>query len=298
MNTTQLECFVEVANELSFSRAAQNLHLSQPTVSHQVSSLEDELGAQLLTRSTRSVRLTEEGHAFLGYAIEIVDLVERSRRQLARSRKRSATTLRVGVHDGLEAQLMGPALGELNRTEPELDPLVRMAPPSVLRTMLEDGIVDVVPEYRDPDGTPSGATSLRALLSCEPVLVCAEDHPMAGRETLSLGDLARCGRVAVGEPRHCAPAVVDMQRKATAGLPADAIMMGYNTEIALSLAGTGVACTVQADIPAMRIPHMRYIPIEDLGPITFGVRVRRGRRPALLDRFIELLGEKLREPRG
>ena len=53
MNTTQLECFVQVAQNLSFRRAAEELHISQPTVSKQVASLEDELGGTLFLRTTR-----------------------------------------------------------------------------------------------------------------------------------------------------------------------------------------------------------------------------------------------------
>ena len=65
MNTTQLECFVQVAHSLSFRRAAEELHLSQPTVSKQVASLERELGGTLFMRSTRQVLLTQRGEAFL-----------------------------------------------------------------------------------------------------------------------------------------------------------------------------------------------------------------------------------------
>ena len=70
MNTMQLSCFVEVASTLSFSKAAEHLHVSQPTVSHQVRSLESELGCSLLVRSTRTVRLTDEGFTFISYAHE------------------------------------------------------------------------------------------------------------------------------------------------------------------------------------------------------------------------------------
>lgn len=174
MNTMQLSCFVEVAAQLSFSKAAEALHVSQPTVSHQIKALEDELGCALLVRSTRSVRLTDDGFAFL-----------------------------------------------------ELD------------------------------------------------------------------DLAQGGRMAVGDPHHCAAAIVDLQRKASAHLPAEAIMMGYSIEIALALANAGVAFTVQADIPAMQVPPLRYVPVEGLPSVSLGIRVRRGRRPATLDRFIEILAEEL-----
>ena len=65
MNTFQLECFLAVANTLSFARAAEELNVSQPTVTHQIKSLEDELNAKLFIRSTRMVEITPEGQSFI-----------------------------------------------------------------------------------------------------------------------------------------------------------------------------------------------------------------------------------------
>ena len=64
MNTTQLECFMEVANFLNFSRAAERLRITQPAVSHQINTLENELGVKLFHRTSKSVRLTQEGFLF------------------------------------------------------------------------------------------------------------------------------------------------------------------------------------------------------------------------------------------
>lgn len=61
MNTMQIACFLEVAHHLSFARAAETLYSSQPVVSYQIKSLEEELGIKLFARSSRSVTLTEAG---------------------------------------------------------------------------------------------------------------------------------------------------------------------------------------------------------------------------------------------
>lgn len=61
MNTTQISCFLQVAQQLSFARAADALYSSQPVVSYQIKSLEEELGVKLFTRNNRSVSLTEAG---------------------------------------------------------------------------------------------------------------------------------------------------------------------------------------------------------------------------------------------
>ena len=85
MNTTQLECFMSVSNFLNFSRAAEQLGLTQPAVSHQINALEDELGAKLFYRTSKQVRLTQEGHLFSQYAREILSLAGASRARLQES---------------------------------------------------------------------------------------------------------------------------------------------------------------------------------------------------------------------
>lgn len=293
MNTIQLSCFVEVAAQLSFSKAAEALHVSQPTVSHQIKALEDELGCALLVRSTRTVRLTDDGFAFLEYANDILDLAARAERRLKHKQRPSSLQLRIGVHDGLEAQLFTSTLKRMNAEVEGFDPVIRMAPMSALRSMLENGLVDVLLESRDPAGEPDAASVFRRLMECPAVCACAAESPLAAYETLELDDLAQGERMAVGDPHHCAAAIVDLQRKVSAHLPAEAIMMGYNIEIALALANAGAAFTVQADIPAMQVPPLRYVPVKGLPSVSLGVRVRRGRRPATLDRFIEILAEEL-----
>ena len=60
MNTIQLECFIAVAEHLNFSRASQALKITQPAVSHQIQSLEEELEVKLFRRTSKSVSLTQD----------------------------------------------------------------------------------------------------------------------------------------------------------------------------------------------------------------------------------------------
>ena len=75
MDIRVLRYFLTVAREESFSRAADALYLSQPTLSRQIREMEEELGVQLLIRTNRNVRLTQEGHRLRRRAQEIVDLI-------------------------------------------------------------------------------------------------------------------------------------------------------------------------------------------------------------------------------
>ena len=74
MNLKQLEAFVRVSERRSFSKAAKELFLTQPTVSAHISSLEKELDARLFVRNTKEVDLSEEGKKLYDYARQMVDL--------------------------------------------------------------------------------------------------------------------------------------------------------------------------------------------------------------------------------
>ena len=65
MNTVQLECFIAVAEYLNFSKASRSLKITQPAVSHQIQTLEEELEVKLFNRTSKSVTLTHEGALFL-----------------------------------------------------------------------------------------------------------------------------------------------------------------------------------------------------------------------------------------
>ncbi|OUP08934.1 LysR family transcriptional regulator [Collinsella sp. An2] len=297
MNTMQISCFVEVATQLSFSKAASSLHVSQPTVSHQIKALEDELGCALLTRSTRTVRLTDEGMRFLGYAYEMLDLMARSQRDLAHGRARDISTiLKVGVHDGMEAQLIAPVLRALRQELPRFDPVLRMGAESALRDMLETGGVDVVPEYRDPKEHAQSATTYCGVCEMPVVCVCSTDHPLALAASASVRvlDLVTAGRMAVGDPHHCAAPLVRAQRQVAMEMETDHVMMGSNIEVCMALARAGVAFALMPQLPKMAGSDLCTIPVEDIDPIGFGVRVRRGRRSELVDRFIAALGREFR----
>ena len=90
---SQLRCFIAVAEELHFSRAAERLNMTQPPLSRQIQLLEHNVGVQLLDRSSRVVRLTAAGKAFLPEALRIIRLADEAGLMARRVAKGCASAL-------------------------------------------------------------------------------------------------------------------------------------------------------------------------------------------------------------
>ena len=289
MNTTQLECFMAVANFLNFSRAAEHLKITQPAVSHQINALEDELGVKLFHRTSKSVRLTQEGFWFTQYAGEILKLEDISRARMKEARQ-TPRRLLIGCRNSAELRMLRPTLCRLRQELPDLLPVLRMIPFDSLENLLAEGEVDLIFSFRE---TAPQRARYRELALCPVVCACAPDHPLAGREQVALEELHRAGRIAVCRPPICPQAIFRFQSQAIGERETDQILFCDHQEAMEVLAETGYAFAVTADYPHARLPGLRYIPIPECRALSFGaVYLPEGGSPALR-RFVELLRQTM-----
>lgn len=136
MNTTQLECFVTVAECLNFSKAADILKLTQPAVSHQIRSLEEELEVKLFHRTSKNVSLTQEGLLFLADAHLILKTALSAKRRL--EDHTPIIPFELGCHNHLEMNLLPPVLKILSQNFPLLRPTIHLVPFPSLLDMVEN----------------------------------------------------------------------------------------------------------------------------------------------------------------
>lgn len=198
MNTTQLECFLAVADTLNFSRAAERLRLTQPAVSHQINALEDELGVKLFQRNSKSVRLTQEGFLYTQYAGEIIRLFNVSKGRLKASMEEQQRVLGIGCRNTLELRLLTGALDELRKEDERgFIPALRVVPSDTLESLLYDAEIQIMPAFRE--GAPKRAV-YRELSLCGIVCAVAESSPLAARTSVGVNDILSFGRVAISRP--------------------------------------------------------------------------------------------------
>jgi DNA-binding transcriptional LysR family regulator len=174
--------FTAVAEHRHFGRAAEALHMTQPSLSRQIKRLEQQLGARLLDRTPRGTRLTEAGEVFLPRARALL----RSAAQAAAYTRAAAEPRRItiGYTTGLNVT---PAVRELHEKHPDAEVHTRHVAWNEPRTALLERRVDAM-VARLP--FPTGQLSVTALYDEPRVLLVCRDHRLAGKESVTLDDIA------------------------------------------------------------------------------------------------------------
>ncbi|MGL5362194.1 MAG: LysR family transcriptional regulator [Bosea sp. (in: a-proteobacteria)] len=187
MDIRQLRCFIAVAEELHFGRAAERLALAPPALSRQIRSLESELGVTLLTRTTRQASLTRAGLVLLEEAKGILVRMERASRLVREASLSSGKLLRIGAIDSASSSFLPQALVKFRALHPSVEVKFVEAMTAPLMQMLETGKLDLALS-RPPRKT--GDCAYEVLRVERPLVVLNENHPLAQRETLTMADLA------------------------------------------------------------------------------------------------------------
>src|SRR6267142_1170497 len=207
MELRHLRYFVAVADAGSLSVAAEeSLHTSQPSLSRQIRDLEEEVGAQLLTRSARGIELTPAGRAFLEHARLVLSQVEAAivaARLVAHPAKPCFV---MGFLTGHELSWMPEALRILRDELPNVDVMISSQYSPLLAAGLSKGTIDAAVLRRER-GVPGLA--FRILVK-EPLLVILpSDHHLAARQVVSPGDLVGETFVTVSATAPVLRAVID-----------------------------------------------------------------------------------------
>ncbi|GAA0759098.1 LysR substrate-binding domain-containing protein [Ideonella azotifigens] len=150
-----LRSFEAVARLLSFSAAAEEMHLTQPAISRQIKGLEQELGASLFNRGTRKVELTAAGHALLRSVAPLLTRLDTSVRQIRMARSRTQVSLT--TFPSFASLWLMPRLVNFERQHPKLD--IRISATDRL-VEVDDAELDLALRSCMPDKAPGGAIRL------------------------------------------------------------------------------------------------------------------------------------------
>lgn len=147
MDLKQLRAVVTVAETGSVTRASQLLHMVQPAVSRQISSLEDELGVPLFDRTRQGMRPTQAGAALVARARRILTEVERAHAEVRPTRGEVTGIATVGILGSVERLLAGPLVDVVRRKHPGIELHLAAAYSGHLQQWLDDGDLDLALLY-------------------------------------------------------------------------------------------------------------------------------------------------------
>ena len=191
MDLNLLTEFVTLARHLNFSRTAQELNLTQPTLSRHIVQLEEELGVQMFRRDRQSVSLTEAGALFLPEAAAVLTRYEAARRRLQEYRDGIAGSLILGCRWIYHGELWPGVLHRFRQEYPQVGVrLISYQQADSLREAVRDGVVDAAVTLRAQGVLESDLQGVD-LYPVPLVAAMRESHPLAGRPVVNPAELAK-----------------------------------------------------------------------------------------------------------
>jgi DNA-binding transcriptional LysR family regulator len=278
----------------SFTRAAATLALSVSGVSRAVSRLEERLGVRLLDRTTRALRLTDEGERFYTLAAPHLDRIADAASAAAKASNQVRGRLRASVNSIIAQILLGPRLADFVARFPDLN--LELLPPDEAGDLVSDGI-DVAIRFGPQ---PSSALSVRLLLKTRVVTVAAPSYIAKCGRPATPADLKRHSCIQFPDPLTGAPFAWEFRRAgetlpvATSG---PLLMTDVATMVAACVAGAGIAQLLAISAHALLSSGQLVELFPDWPDETFplyAVRPSRRLAPLKVATFIEFCEEVCR----
>jgi LysR family transcriptional regulator, hydrogen peroxide-inducible genes activator len=261
MELHQLRYFVEVAKGGNFTRAAERCFVTQPTLSHQIKKLEDELGEPLLQRRKKGVAPTPFGQQFLARALVVLAELGAAQEEAAAFRREVKGRLRVGAIPTVAPYVLPGLLRESRRRYPDLSFLVSEEPTEVLLQQLRRGALDIAVVSPPINGAEWEVASLA---EDELLATLPRGHELAATAgAVSLAALVAEPLVLMKEAHCLRGQALQLCREARLEVDVAIESSQLDTVLGLVEAGLGLSLT-----PRMALPHVagRRVEFRSIGP--------------------------------
>ena len=188
MELRHLRYFVALAECLNFTRAAERVHITQSTLSHQIRQLEEEIGELLFERVGKRVLITERGELFLSYAAKALKEVDQGMAALKESAQGLTGKLRIGSTHTFNQGFIPECIATLLVRHPTVKVAASEFTADDIGERLASGVLDLGISYRP---RTVGDLWFEPLYNEQMVLVVSPQHPLAGRKRIRLVELHR-----------------------------------------------------------------------------------------------------------
>ena len=188
MNFSYFEYFLSVIRAGNISKAARELHISQPALSRRIANLEDEVGAKLFARGSRRAELTEEGQIFRKRAEEMMDLLSLTRREIRQAKENVLGEIRIGAGESKAFGYISKAACRMMERFPGVKIHVVSGDTMDLTEQLDRGLIDVALLFSNVDSETYDMITIPS--EDRFVALMRKDSPLAQKTIVRPADLA------------------------------------------------------------------------------------------------------------
>lgn len=287
MEFRHLRCFIAVAEEQHFARAAERLHIEQSPLSRAIKELEEDLGVRLFDRTTRNTRLTRAGKLFLEHVPRIFTALEQARNSVKAVAAGYHDQLRVALSDGITPPRLAALLAQCRQDEPDVEVRLFEVPLSQQIRGLHDDLYDV--GFAQSADVGDGIVAEPAW--SDPLMVAVPArHPLLTHKRIPLDEVLRYP-LATCDPQLCegyGRQIARLLRRVdTEPLIAEQVA-SLDLMLTLVAAGYALALVGASQVAACRNPDVVCRPLAGRSPMLTTYLLRRDTDPSeTLNRFID-----------
>ena len=289
MELRLLRYFIAVAEELSFTRAAERLRIAQPSLSQQIRQLEGLIGTPLLLRNKHRLVLTEPGRIFLREARSVLTCMNRAVELARQAARAEAGVMTIAMVPGPEGKMFSTVLSTLLRNYPNIQILLRSLTSPEQVAALKKGEINVG-FLRGPVGDEE--IDSEVLVREDVIVVLPARHALARKKRILVQELAAVPLVHVA--RAIAPALHDMVDKiaADAGVRFQSILEAESITTILNAVASGLGFCLHGEYVKRIAPKgvvIRHLDLNPVPKLELVVAYRKDDKLPALAFFLELL---------
>ena len=284
----QLNCFVEVARNLSFARAAENLFISQPAVSHHIRALEAELGCKLFERDRQRVSLTPAGNRFYLEVIDVIDQLDRAT-ALLRGGTMLPEFINIGFENTIEIFKLPDILSEYTQAVPNIRINFHGVNLGEAIKMFNTNKLDVLFTTCRTINVPG--EKFYQLFTGYFCCIVQEDDPLAQKECIRFPDLENRTMI-FAEKKNCAPEMAALQRQLHLSVPSIKVHFSTSAHYSIPMVESGLGIILMPNF--LLTPHRRTarklvaVPLEPRKEVPFGIMVHKDVNSKRISEFLRI----------
>lgn len=238
MQLRHLKYFLSISRLGSFTKAADELFVTQPTLSHQIHQLEEELGCELFDRSSRNVRLTNAGEIFYDFAVRAIKETENGKLAIQEFQGLKTGSLRIGVISALINSLLPAILAEFLNYYPGIHVKVLELPTAEMRRQVRDGELAFGIGYGPLDA--EDAMTAEELFQESMTLIVSKTHSLAKKNEITLSEIAELN-IALLTNEYVSRKIIDLSFSSNSLMPNIVVEMNSIDAILETVANSKLA---------------------------------------------------------